>query len=157
MIQVEIPGYGQLRLKYLVMDYNGTLAIDGKLIPGVDDWFRRLHDKIELHVLTADTFGLVRAQMSDLPCTITVLSGEDQSRQKADYVQKLGAEFTAAIGNGRNDRRMLAQSALGIVTIQREGASVETLTAARVVVSDVLHAFELLDNRKRLIATLRDA
>jgi len=156
MIRVQVPGYKQLNLKYLVMDYNGTLAIDGKLIARVDEWFRRLSDQLELHVLTADTFGLVREQMSHLPCTITVLSGGNQSEQKAAYVEKLGGSQTATIGNGRNDRLMLQTSDLGIATIQREGASAETLATADIVVFDVLHAFELLANPKRLMATLRD-
>ena len=35
MIAVDIPGYRELRLEHLVLDYNGTLAEDGKLLPGV--------------------------------------------------------------------------------------------------------------------------
>ena len=28
---IEIPGYQTLDLEYLVLDYNGTIAIDGKM------------------------------------------------------------------------------------------------------------------------------
>ena len=35
MIAVDIPGLRELRLEHLVLDYNGTLAEDGKLLPGV--------------------------------------------------------------------------------------------------------------------------
>ena len=35
MIKVSIPGFKSLSLKYLVLDYNGTIAIDGALVPGV--------------------------------------------------------------------------------------------------------------------------
>ena len=35
MIAVDIPGYGPLRLEHLVMDYNGTLAVDGEIAAGV--------------------------------------------------------------------------------------------------------------------------
>ena len=32
MIEIDIPGWGELRLHFLVTDYNGTLACDGILI-----------------------------------------------------------------------------------------------------------------------------
>ena len=35
MIQIEIPGRETLELKHLVCDYNGTLALDGKLLSGL--------------------------------------------------------------------------------------------------------------------------
>ena len=35
MIDISIPGFGPLRLECLVLDYNGTLACDGELLPGV--------------------------------------------------------------------------------------------------------------------------
>ena len=35
MIAIDIPGYKKIELAHLVLDYNGTLAIDGKLIDGV--------------------------------------------------------------------------------------------------------------------------
>jgi soluble P-type ATPase len=35
MIALDIPGFGALRLEHLAVDFNGTLAIDGKLLPGV--------------------------------------------------------------------------------------------------------------------------
>jgi len=37
MIELTVPGFGALRLEHLVLDYNGTLAVDGKLLPGVRD------------------------------------------------------------------------------------------------------------------------
>ena len=30
-MKVEIPGYGELNLKYLILDYNGTIAVDGRI------------------------------------------------------------------------------------------------------------------------------
>jgi len=156
MIEVNIPGKGPLVLKYLVMDYNGTLAIDGQLIKGVEQHIRQLAEQLEIHVITADTFGKVRQQMAHLPCTITIAGKDHQSRQKHDYIKALGAEFTVAMGNGRNDRLMLQTAALGLAALQREGCATETCMAADIVVGDILHAFELLQNPKRLIATLRD-
>ena len=35
MLEVVIPGAETLRLDFLVADFNGTLALDGALLPGV--------------------------------------------------------------------------------------------------------------------------
>ena len=67
MIEIEIPGFKKLQLKYLVMDYNGTLAIDGKLIEGVENRLYALADHLEIHVITADTFGLVKTYLENFP------------------------------------------------------------------------------------------
>jgi soluble P-type ATPase len=157
IIQMEIliPGYGKLSLDYLVMDYNGTLAIDGELIDGVKDALIKLSESIELHVLTADTFGKAATGLSGIPCKLTVLPKEDQQTGKLNYIQKLGADRTVSIGNGRNDQLMLKKSALGIAVILGEGASTETLLSAKVICTSIVSALELLMNPLRLTATLR--
>jgi soluble P-type ATPase len=60
-----------------------------------------------------------------------------------------------ALGNGRNDRLMLKEAALGIALLQAEGAAVEALLAADVVAPDILVALDLLLAPDGLIATLR--
>ena len=50
---------------------------------------------------------------------------------------------------------MLLAAALGIVVVQREGASVQALMAADVVVPDIRTALDLLAYPQRLVATLR--
>jgi soluble P-type ATPase len=74
---------------------------------------------------------------------------------KLDYVKALGADRTACMGNGRNDRLMLKEAALGVAVILDEGIAVETLNSADVVCTSILSALELLTNPLRLTATLR--
>ena len=155
MIKVDIPDYGTLELEHLVLDYNGTLARDGQGLPGVPEALRALEGKIEIHVITADTFGSAAAGLKGLPCGLTVLDSGRQAEAKAAYVRGLGAAKCAAVGNGRNDRLMLKEAALGIVVVQEEGASAETLANARVVCRDIRDALGLLLNPQRLVATLR--
>ena len=57
MIELNIPGKGIVQLEHLVSDVNGTLAIDGKLIEGLPRLLTDLRDRLEIHVLTADTHG----------------------------------------------------------------------------------------------------
>ena len=155
MIQIIIPGYHSLRLEHLVMDYNGTLAQDGRLLKGVRSRLESLAEQLRLHIVTADTFGSARSQLIGLPCELVILPVEQQAQAKIAYVDGLGRDQVMAIGNGRNDRLMVASAALGIAVVQEEGAATETISAANVVMSGILSALDILLFPKRLIATLR--
>jgi soluble P-type ATPase len=155
MLELSVPGFKELRLAHLVLDYNGTLALDGMLIDGVAETLAALSTHLEIHVITADTFGQVKAAMAGLPCRVSILPPGQQDTGKLTYVGQLGLDRTVCIGNGRNDRLMLQQSALGIVLLQGEGAAAQTLMSADVVATDILDALELLTNPLRLVATLR--
>ncbi len=155
MLRVDIPGYGSLKIEHLVLDYNGTLALDGQLLPGVGARLRRLARLLEVHVVTADTFGSVRRALRGLPCRIAVLGVRGQDRAKRNYVRQLGADRTACIGNGRNDRLMLRAARLGIAVVQAEGAAAEAILASNVVAPSIVDALDLLVRPLRLTATLR--
>ncbi len=155
MITVDIPGYRPMQLAHLVMDYNGTLAVDGEIEPGVAQALKTLASKLSIHVVTADTFGLAADRLAGCPVQLSVLPPGDQDVAKRNYVDDLGAEKTVAIGNGRNDRLMLKHAGLGIAVILDEGAAFETLAAADVVCRGILPALNLLTHPLRLKATLR--
>lgn len=155
MIDVDIPGYGRLQLEHLVLDYNGTLAVDGNCCQGVRRRLTALSENLQVHIITADTFGRVAAEMADVPCKVTVLPVENQDAGKLAYVNELGADRTASMGNGRNDRLMLEASALGVALILGEGACMRTLMAADVVCTSATDALDLLSHPLRLTATLR--
>jgi soluble P-type ATPase len=155
VIEINIPGYRHFRLEHLVLDYNGTLAVDGMLLNGVKSTLTLLSKQLKIHVLTADTFGKVQTGMDKIPCEVSVLPVENQEIGKLTYVRKLGEMNTAAVGNGRNDRLMLQESALGIAVILNEGAAMQTLLCADVVCTDIVAALQLLIHPLRLTATLR--
>ena len=155
MLETSIPGHKDLKLEHLVLDYNGTMACDGVILDGVAEALAQLAGDLQIHVVTADTFGKAAAQLEGCPCRLVVLPTDKQDAGKLAYVRCLGSDSTAAIGNGRNDRLMLKEAALGIALIQKEGAAAETLLAADAVCPDILSALELLTNPLRLIATLR--
>lgn len=154
MINVQIPGGDSLQLAHLVLDYNGTLALDGELIAGVEEKILELAGHIQLHVLTADIHGTVARKLEGLPCTLHILGPGAQDRQKQAYVQSLGTARVAAIGNGRNDGLMLQAAALGIVLVQKEGGCVATVAQADIMCTSIGDAFALLLRPDRLRATL---
>lgn len=155
MLQIQIPDGVPLRLEHLVLDYNGTLALDGELLPGVKERLERLALQLAIHVVTGDTFGKARSGLAGVACKLSILPPHAQSEAKRAYVERVGASSCVCIGNGRNDRLMLEAAALGIAVVQQEGACAETLMAADVVTSGIHDALDLLAHPQRLVATLR--
>lgn len=155
MIEMAIPGFGQLRLTELVCDFNGTLAVDGMLAPRIRQRLDMLADRVHIHVVTGDTFGTARAECDGLQCQVVVLAAKDQDAAKARFAESLGAARVVAVGNGRNDRLLLAAAALGIGICGREGIAAEALRACDVVVRNPIDALDLLLKPARLVATLR--
>ena len=156
MIELQIPGRGILELEYAVFDVNGTLAVDGQLIKGVEPLIAQLRGKLEVRLLTADTHGKQAEIDQQLKFTADRLKpGGHEREQKAEYIRALGAHKVVAIGNGANDVDMLKAAALGIAVIGHEGAAHEALAAADVVTHNIFDAIGLLLYPRRLLATLR--
>jgi P-type E1-E2 ATPase len=155
MLEVTVPDAGVLRLQHLVLDFNGTLACDGVLLAGVAERMSRLAQQLTVHVVTGDTFGSARSALAAAPCALTILPGHGQAEAKRAMLEQLGAQVTACIGNGNNDRLMLERAALSIAVMQEEGAAVATLLAADLAVHSVLDALDLLIHPQRLAASLR--
>jgi len=155
MIEISIPGYRKLHLEHLVMDYNGTLACDGILEESVKPCLEELARDLSVHIVTADTFGSVRSTFSGDPYKVEILPKEDQAGAKLGYIREIGPDRCVVLGNGRNDRLMLEQAALGIGVMLAEGMAREALEAADVLVFGIVPALELLTRPLRLTATLR--
>lgn len=155
MIELNIPGRGHIELEHLVCDVNGTLAVDGKLQDGVIRGLTTLHDRLTLHMLTADTFGSQEIIDQQLNMEAVRVEAGLESEQKRAFVDQLGAEKVVAIGQGANDAGMLEAARLGICILSVEGAAVESLMAADLVMPDILSALELLEKPLRVVAGLR--
>jgi soluble P-type ATPase len=155
MFELDIPGFGYIRLKHLVSDFTGTLSVDGNLLPGVKEKLNKVAEILKVHVLTADTFGKAGAELEGVKCEMHILDGMALDRQKEDFIHKLGAEGVIALGNGNNDRRMLQAAKIGIAVCLDEGCSKDALVSADIFIKSPIDAFDLLLYPKRLKATLR--
>jgi len=156
-MKIDLPGERSVQIEHLVLDYNGTLAVDGRLIPGVRELLRSLSSRVKISVLTADTFGTAAEDLREINCILVVLPKGKQDILKLNHVKKLGTDRTVCIGNGRNDLLMLREAVLGIAVLQEEGASVQTVLNADVASNSITDALQLLTEPKRLVATLRNA
>ncbi len=155
MITVDIPRYRRIDAEHLVLDYNGTLAIDGNIIDGVKSMLNKLSERVKIHILTADTFRMAKESLKDVNCHLKILKSDIEDIEKVSYIEELNEATVIAIGNGSNDSLMLKEAAIGIALIQKEGASVQALTNADIVCTSILDALELVENPLRIKATLR--
>ncbi len=155
LIQVKGIEQNELELHHLLLDFNGTLAIDGKLIDGVRDKLITIADYLKIHIITGNTFGTAESELIGIVCNLVILENDNQNEQKFAYIERLGMQHVISIGNGSNDQLMLEKSAIGIGVIQAEGISIVSLKCADILCKDINDALSLVLNPKRILSTLR--
>jgi len=155
MLELNVPSRGPLRLEFLVLDLNGTIALDGELLPGVRERIEKLRPMVAPWLLSADTQGTLSELAASMGLQWKRLESGDEARQKLAFVEELGAERVVAFGNGANDAMMLRKAALGIAVMGTEGMATECLMASDLVAPGIESALDLLLFPRRLLATLR--
>ena len=155
MLTLSIPGRPDIHAEHLVLDMNGTLTVDGALLPGVAERLAALKPQLHIVLLTADTFGTAATVAQELGVELTILLPGPGGDKKLAAVRALGPETVIAVGNGANDAAMLREAALGLCVLQAEGAATAALTNADAVFLSISAALDALLNLPRLVATLR--
>lgn len=149
----DIPGLGQLEIKTIILDLNGTLSVAGKVPEGVKEQLAKLKSKgFKVLFFTGNT----RNDADELAASLGIgwrlaKTAED----KRDLALELEPESCASIGNGLIDLELMKIVKLRIITLQAEGAHVQTMQSSDIVVPNINDALELFLDEKRLIATLR--
>jgi len=158
-IMIDIPGFGKLQINAILSDYTGTLSFSGKLVTGAKDRLVRLAQLVDIHVVTADSFGTAEKELKGLPLVCRRLNGEKEDVQKACYAEELNPRYVASFGNGNNDRLHLKlvkeAGGLAIAVDNGEGCALEAVLNANLVVVGAVNALDLLLEPTRLRATLR--
>jgi soluble P-type ATPase len=155
MINLDIPGWGNIDIENVAFDLNGTLAIDGKMSAEVKERINALSEKVKVYILTADTHGTANDEIRDIDVSWVKITEEDTAKGKMEFLKTINPENTVAIGNGDNDHLLLREAALGIAVMSEEGISTLAIKEADLVVRNITDAFNLFLKPKRLIATLR--
>jgi P-type E1-E2 ATPase len=149
---VPIPGRHELRLDHVILDVNGTLTNRGVLLADVEERLDRLRDAIDIHLVSADTFGTLDAIAQRLQVgAVRASTGAD----KVKTLDALGRDRCAVIGNGANDVLALEAAAIGFAVLGPEGASAAALRVADIVCASAADALDLLLDPEALAATLR--
>lgn len=154
MLAIEIPGRKSFSVSHLVLDYNGTIAVDGALCEEIKERLQELKNAVEIHVLTADTYGSVHQQCSPLGIDVKTFPREGASVCKKEIVESLEGG-SVCVGNGYNDIAMFDVAELSVAVMGEEGMCAELLSHTDVFVRSIKDALDLLLKPNRLKATLR--
>ena len=149
----DIPGQGKVEIKTLVLDLNGTLAVNGKLVEGVKERLDELNKKdLEIVFFSGDTRGNAQYLANDLGIKFEKASN---AADKSKLIEKYEPMKCAAIGNGLIDEIKLSKARIAIVTIQAEGVHKKSLMEADIIVPSINDALDLFLDEKKMIATMR--
>ena len=154
MLTIHIPGREVLELSHLVLDYNGTIAEDGQIIPGIAARLEQLSQSLEISVITADTHGTAARRCEGLPLQVLTFPTTQVGAIKADHVRSLTGGVVT-IGNGFNDIPMSDAADLSICVIGTEGCCAALLSHCHIAVTSIHNALDLLLKPDRIRATLR--
>ncbi len=155
MLNFLIPGHDNVKIENILIDFNGTLAVDGILHEGIADKLIALSKIVDIIVVTADTNGTAREQLDNLPVHIRSFDGKNVSEEKKDILRQLNPVRTAAIGNGFNDHKMIREARLSIGVLGEEGIYSSLFSFTDIVVRDINDALDLFLKPNRIIASLR--
>lgn len=149
----EIPGQGNVDIKTLILDLNGTLAVNGQLVEGVKEKLDSLKEKgLQIILFSGNTRGNAQQIANELGIDFQQASN---AAQKSKLIEKYEPMKCVTIGNGLIDEMILNKARIAIVTIQAEGVHIKSLMAADIAVPNIHDALELLLDEKKIIATLR--
>jgi len=154
MISIQRPGMESLELHFVLIDFEGTLAMDGRVHPKAKDKVNLLSKRVTVYILTKSSKGKIEETLKKMKAEILYMTEGDSSQQKLDVLQRLGPHQTAVIGNGFDDVQIMEQAGLGMCVIGKEGSSTEAVAKADLVVASVLDALDFLLKPLRQGATL---
>jgi soluble P-type ATPase len=157
-IVVDIPGFGKRDIRIVISDYTGTHSCGGSIAPEVKRKLLELVTLVELHIVTADSFGTAERELAGIATPHKLLT-DSHDLEKAAYVAQFDLRHVAAFGNGNNDRLMLKavreSGGLAIAVDNGEGCALDAMRNADLFVVGAANAIDLLLDPVRLKATLR--
>jgi soluble P-type ATPase len=144
MITLQRPGRTPLEVEFILLNLEGTLAIDRRIHPKAKDKLNLLSKRTSIYILTKAEPEAIREILRKVKAEVVFFKEGEVSRAKLDLVRHLGATKTVAIGNGVDDVPMIEEAGLGICIIGVEGTSGEAIKKADVAFTDILHALDFL-------------
>ncbi len=154
MIAIEIPGRPTMRIEHVLLDFNGTIAVDGTVPGQTAALIRQLAESVHVAVLTADTYGTARAQCAELGVEVVTFPREGAAAFKQDFARQLAGGI-ACLGNGFNDIGMFEHADLPIAVLDAEGMCAALIPHALIVARSMDEGLQLLLRPDRIKATLR--
>lgn len=155
MIKIDIPGRESLELENLVFDFNGTMAVDGRILENIKEQLSELSKIINIYVITADTYGMAQEECEKVNLKVITIPTGCAGKHKSDLVKRLGKNVTATIGNGFNDIEMFKEAKLSVAVIEGEGTCSKLIINSDIVTRSIKEALNLFLTPNYIKADLR--
>ncbi|MBD3215139.1 MAG: hypothetical protein GF311_21210 [Candidatus Lokiarchaeota archaeon] len=157
MKKLYIPNFGEILIRNILFDVNGTVQFFGNISEDLNERFQKLKEIYNIFLVSADTRGNLEEIANRLQVKFIKITPKDISESQAKNYQldKLGKNETIAIGNGNNDSLMLKNSIIGILIIGSEGATIESLLNSDLVFTNPIDVLDFLMDDDAIIGTLR--
>lgn len=143
MIKIEIPERGIIELENILIDFNGTIAVDGKVKEDIKNKLKELSELLNVIILTSDSYGTARDECAKLGLRVMTYPRGCSGMHKQEMVYVLGADKTASIGNGFNDMEMFEASVLSVAVIEKEGMSSKLIQKSDLLTRSINEALDL--------------
>lgn len=146
-------GVGEIEINTVILDLNGTLAVNGSLVAGVGERITTLKKLgFTLYLITGDQRGTAAQQAAELGITLMFAKN---TAEKAECSRQLPFENTVAIGNARIDIGTFNNAKIRIATLQKEGIHASIIEHVDLIVPSIIDALDLLINPDAFNATMR--
>ncbi len=147
------PEVGEIELNTIILDLNGTLAVNGAIVEGAEDRIIQLREKgYQIVLFTGDQRGNA-AQLAEKIGVEVKKAGKSEEKEKLTL--ELDVNKTVAIGNARIDIGTFKHTKLRIATLQAEGIHTGILPYVDIIVPSINDALDLLLNENTFNATMR--
>jgi len=154
MIHIQRPGQDPLEFDSLFVDFEGTLAYDGRVHPKAKDKINLLSKRLRIFIFTKGEKERLEEILRRVKAEVIYMAEGEAAQKKIEFLRQVGPIRSVAIGNGLDDVQMIEEAGLGICVIGKEGASGEAVKKADLVVLSILDAFDFLLKPLRQKATL---
>lgn len=152
-MKYKVPGVGEIEIKDIVLDLNGTLSVNGKIPNGVKKKLQKL-DKmgISITLFTGDQRGTADRLCKEYGISF-IRTVDGKEKEKA--MEIFDKDTTAAIGNARIDIGTFKNSRVSVATLQAEGIHADILKNVDVVVPSIDDALDFFIDPNTFAATMR--
>ena len=154
MISILRPGQEPLEVDFILVDFDGTLASDGRVHPKAKDKLNLLGKRARIHILAKGERERVEEVLTKVRAEVVYIAEGEASQAKSDLLRQLGRGRTVAIGNGVEDASMIEEAGLGICILGKEGTAASTLARADLAFTSILDALDFLLKPLRQKGTL---
>ncbi len=148
-----IPGVGDMEIRTIVLDLNGTLSVHGNIVEWVPERLKKLRELgFEIVLFTGDQRWNAQELCDELGIGFKKANSLED---KEKYFLEYDPETTVAIGNARIDIGKFRHAKLSIATLQSEWIHTGILEYVDIIVPNICDALDLFLDSDGLIATLR--